>query len=163
MLGLRPRLKHRPSLLDLIQRHNLEAGSAISHSHLPTVDDELPVGIPLPSSPTLSRTSRSYSTPPATPQRPQPVRIETAPPPARLKFTEEAKMASRPDTNVASDENTGKVYSVSGPVIVAEDMIGCAMYELVSWHCQTGSKNVLSRHERMQMLIGSSLILEDMQ
>jgi hypothetical protein len=29
------------------------------------------------------------------------------------------------------DENTGKVFAVSGPVIIAEDMIGCAMYELV--------------------------------
>lgn len=26
---------------------------------------------------------------------------------------------------------SGKIFSVSGPVIVAEQMIGCAMYELV--------------------------------
>ena len=25
----------------------------------------------------------------------------------------------------------GQIYSVSGPVIIAENMIGCAMYELV--------------------------------
>jgi V-type H+-transporting ATPase subunit A len=31
----------------------------------------------------------------------------------------------------AADEQTGSVYSVSGPVIVAEHMLGCAMYELV--------------------------------
>jgi V-type H+-transporting ATPase subunit A len=36
-----------------------------------------------------------------------------------------------PVATTESDENTGKVFSVSGPVIVAEDMIGCAMYELV--------------------------------
>ena len=28
-------------------------------------------------------------------------------------------------------EHHGKVFSVSGPVVVAENMIGCAMYELV--------------------------------
>lgn len=34
----------------------------------------------------------------------------------------------------AKDESHahGKVFSVSGPVVVAEHMIGCAMYELVS-------------------------------
>lgn len=30
-----------------------------------------------------------------------------------------------------SDGQNGTVFSVSGPVIVAENMIGCAMYELV--------------------------------
>jgi hypothetical protein len=28
-------------------------------------------------------------------------------------------------------EEQGSVFSVSGPVVVAENMIGCAMYELV--------------------------------
>jgi hypothetical protein len=37
------------------------------------------------------------------------------------------------------ESNTGKVFSVSGPVIVAEDMIGCAMYELVCWDTLTFS------------------------
>lgn len=31
-----------------------------------------------------------------------------------------------------SSEPHGAVFSVSGPVVVAEHMIGCAMYELVS-------------------------------
>ncbi|OCK86737.1 vacuolar ATP synthase catalytic subunit A [Cenococcum geophilum 1.58] len=31
----------------------------------------------------------------------------------------------------AGEDNYGSVFSVSGPVIVAENMIGCAMYELV--------------------------------
>jgi hypothetical protein len=29
-------------------------------------------------------------------------------------------------------ESHGLIFSVSGPVVVAENMIGCAMYELVS-------------------------------
>lgn len=31
----------------------------------------------------------------------------------------------------AGEEHYGSVYSVSGPVIIAENMLGCAMYELV--------------------------------
>lgn len=31
-----------------------------------------------------------------------------------------------------SDNRPGSIFSVSGPVVVAENMIGCAMYELVS-------------------------------
>lgn len=30
------------------------------------------------------------------------------------------------------DVHGGTVFSVSGPVVVAENMVGCAMYELVS-------------------------------
>ncbi|KAH8898538.1 V-type ATPase [Thozetella sp. PMI_491] len=36
-----------------------------------------------------------------------------------------------PQNGAESELNTGKIYSVSGPVVVAEDMIGVAMYELV--------------------------------
>jgi hypothetical protein len=32
----------------------------------------------------------------------------------------------------SEDAQLGAVFSVSGPVVVAENMIGCAMYELVS-------------------------------
>lgn len=32
----------------------------------------------------------------------------------------------------AKQESHGSIFSVSGPVVVAEHMIGCAMYELVS-------------------------------
>ena len=39
-------------------------------------------------------------------------------------------MPSRKDVE-AAEEHYGSVYSVSGPVIVAENMLGCAMYELV--------------------------------
>lgn len=31
-----------------------------------------------------------------------------------------------------SESEQGSIFSVSGPVVVAENMIGCAMYELVS-------------------------------
>jgi vacuolar-type H+-ATPase catalytic subunit A/Vma1 len=41
-------------------------------------------------------------------------------------------MSSRKDAE-AAEEHYGAVYSVSGPVIVAENMLGCAMYELVGF------------------------------
>lgn len=34
----------------------------------------------------------------------------------------------------AGESQHGSVFSVSGPVVVAEHMIGCAMYELVCFH-----------------------------
>lgn len=93
MLGLgRPRLKAKPSLLELITKHT---------STLPSPPAELP---PLPDSP-----SSTISTISVSPHSTQAALI------------------------MASDhsENNGKVYSISGPVVVAENMIGCAMYELV--------------------------------
>ena len=33
----------------------------------------------------------------------------------------------------AAEDTHGSIYSVSGPVVVAENMIGCAMYELVCY------------------------------
>jgi V-type H+-transporting ATPase subunit A len=41
-------------------------------------------------------------------------------------------MAPSAKTNGEQDGlNSGKIYSISGPVVVAEGMIGVAMYELV--------------------------------
>ncbi|KAF2203789.1 V-type ATPase [Delitschia confertaspora ATCC 74209] len=80
MLGLRPRLKSRHSLLDLVRQKNIEALSQ-SPSRLSNLATTLPAEVPLPASPRLTP------------------RTELGPPPT--------------------------------PVIIAENMIGCAMYELV--------------------------------
>jgi hypothetical protein len=131
MLGLRPRLKHRPSLLDLIQRHNLEAGPITTTPNSASIDDELPTKIPLPASPASPRKIRANSKLPTTPVRSRTlpsVRLLSPPPPPPDPPVKKTEM---PAAKTESDENTGKVFSVSGPVIVAEDMIGCAMYELV--------------------------------
>ena len=42
-----------------------------------------------------------------------------------------------------ADEGHGAIFSVSGPVVVAENMIGCAMYELVCWSAPKYLENVL--------------------
>ncbi|RSM14513.1 V-type proton ATPase catalytic subunit A [Fusarium ambrosium] len=98
---------------------------------------------PSPSSPTPSRpppSTSSSSDPtlpcirPVSPSSPRPIPLirldpDSAPvsPP---KMPPKAKAAS---SNVNEDDalQQGKIYSISGPVVVAEDMIGVAMYELV--------------------------------
>ncbi|KAJ5191869.1 ATPase F1 complex beta subunit/V1 complex C-terminal [Penicillium cinerascens] len=93
MLGLqRPRLKARPSLLQLISRE--------PERPAPPPPVELPKS-PLPDSPTSTISSTSNPSPQAT-----------------------STMASK------DQESHGSIFSVSGPVVVAEHMIGCAMYEL---------------------------------
>jgi V-type H+-transporting ATPase subunit A len=118
MLGLRPRLKPRPSLLDLIARHNLDGHISPSQPHHPLEpDDDLAFDIPLPVSPEQTRSTakpRASSEPAATSAAPS-IRI----------------MAPSRKDQEAGEDQYGAVFSVSGPVIVAENMIGCAMYELV--------------------------------
>ncbi|UPK95138.1 hypothetical protein LCI18_006073 [Fusarium solani-melongenae] len=98
---------------------------------------------PSPSSPTPSRpppSTSSSSDPtlpcirPASPSSPRSIpQIRLDPdcaPVSPPKMPPKAKAAS---SNVNEDDATqqGKIYSISGPVVVAEDMIGVAMYELV--------------------------------
>ncbi|KAK8003721.1 hypothetical protein PG989_003440 [Apiospora arundinis] len=96
------------------------------------------------SSPLLSSSSTS-STSPSTP--PSPAKLQSNPtfsitqPGAavatavklpRAPITTSSKMAAASKANGDMDDvQKGKIYSVSGPVVVAENMTGVAMYELV--------------------------------
>ncbi|KAJ5641936.1 hypothetical protein N7490_005936 [Penicillium lividum] len=115
MLGLgRPRLKTRPSLLDLISGSELQKQRASTPP-----PPELP---PLPDSP--SPTNSTTSTSP----------ISTT---------------STPNTSTMGSEDNqehGKIFSVSGPVVVAEHMIGCAMYEL----CNVGHDTLVGEVIRIE-------------
>lgn len=111
MLGLRPKLRPRPSLLDLITKHNAQGYQFPPQPHPLSPDNELPTFIPLPTSP-------SIIDPPTSPQ-------STATP--SIIIMAPSKKQQRED----DDEQKGQVFSVSGPVIVAANMLGCAMYELV--------------------------------
>jgi hypothetical protein len=114
MLGLRPRLKNRPSLLDILARHHLDRPQPARDS---SIDDHQPgPAIPhhLASSDNRPTKARAASTPAATASIPS---IRT--------------MAPSRKEQEADEDHYGAVFSVSGPVIVAENMIGCAMYELV--------------------------------
>ena len=126
MLGLRVnRLQPRPSLLDLISSANTTGSPALppaSAANLPPLPDSptstSPAFITTPTSPAPSATHENQnSASPVPPSIPHPVH-----PPSRT-------MA--PAKGNATEEH-GSVFSVSGSVVVAENMIGCAMYELVS-------------------------------
>ncbi|KAL2821822.1 vacuolar ATP synthase catalytic subunit A [Aspergillus cavernicola] len=124
MLGLGVhRLKARPSLLDLIANHRgvvattTTTRSKESPPSPPRPDgDDLP---PLPVSPTSSTSSSSTPLLSSIPSVQIPPSLTMAP----------SGKASSDD-----DAQQGAVFSVSGPVVVAENMIGCAMYEL----CRVG-------------------------
>lgn len=81
-VGLRPRLKSRPSLYDLIQRKNIDQIS-ISFDRIPALEVE-PTRVPLPQSPQLS---------------PQP-ELANQPPPPRITLHE----ASDPDEEDTTPE-----------------------------------------------------------
>lgn len=61
MLGLRPRLKPRPSLLDLIRKNNIDQ---ISQAPSPVPADDPPTRIPLPVSPSITPKDELSSPPP---------------------------------------------------------------------------------------------------
>ncbi|KAG5940285.1 H(+)-transporting V1 sector ATPase subunit A [Claviceps pazoutovae] len=202
--GLRPRLKARPSFLDLVRHRSREILSAGARAASePAESEALPSAIALPSPSLLSFPSPSLSPPEAgvaveletegeralpasraapsaatssTPLcAPDPISVASAaatvpelrlaplsiaspplssPPSTSLLSTPqhsssaserpfsshsapESKIPSSskmpPKTENAGEDaaHAGKIYSISGPVIVAEDMIGVAMYELV--------------------------------
>ncbi|KAJ5398202.1 hypothetical protein N7509_006315 [Penicillium cosmopolitanum] len=121
MLGLgRPRLKARPSLLDLISRPESQVS---------------PVPVPVP----VSALSIPSESPPSTPTSSPPPELPPLPDsPAPASSTTSISLPTSPQitsTMVAKDtQEHGSIFSISGPVVVAENMIGCAMYEL----CQVG-------------------------
>ncbi|KAI0845545.1 V-type ATPase [Daldinia vernicosa] len=186
MLGLRPTLRARPSLVELIERRGNHGQSTSPGSSRPVTPTSSPAqsaspgssktnspgraaraakatGLiaeaanqPLPPSPLLSpatatpniitttttittststsTTSTPVSSPPASPLLAPTISISPVSPATESLPTpkETPKMApSEKATNGEDALNSGKIYSVSGPVIVAEDMIGVAMYELV--------------------------------
>jgi len=111
MLGLRPKLKPRPSLLDLITKQNAQGYRFPAKPHPLSPDDEVAFRYPLPPSPSKQEATE---TPPIT------------------QTDSTATMApSKKQQREDDDEQKGQVFSVSGPVIVAANMLGCAMYELV--------------------------------
>lgn len=114
MLGLRPRLRARNSLFDLIAKKNIDQLS--SKEPVEELGEDLP---PLPDTPTSQRKPAPYSVATTGGTSNIPDTVTMAP-----KDTKRSRLE-------AGEEQYGSIYSVSGPVIVAENMIGCAMYELV--------------------------------
>jgi hypothetical protein len=83
MLGLRPRLKTRPSLLDLVQKKNIDQISASIDRVVPFLEADVePYRVPLPASPLIS------------PQREVPTQPPQLPPP-RITLQEDSDEESR--------------------------------------------------------------------
>ncbi|KAL9117122.1 MAG: hypothetical protein Q9187_006345, partial [Circinaria calcarea] len=115
MLGLRPRLRARNSLFDLVAKNHLDRSS--KQKLLLELDNQAENLPPLP------------TTPLPTANLDHPPRYT-----ASVEDIAENIMApskSKRARQEAGEQQYGSIFSVSGPVIVAENMIGCAMYELV--------------------------------
>ncbi|KAL0943778.1 vacuolar ATP synthase catalytic subunit a [Colletotrichum truncatum] len=93
----------------------------------PTTPRQTPSKSPAPSAPDPSFLSTKLP-PVTTLHEPSPARVEpsTMPPAPSAQKQKKDNKAEQQD-----EAQKGKIFSVSGPVIVAEDMIGVAMYELV--------------------------------
>lgn len=147
MLGLRPRpqLKSRPSFLDLIAKTRT-TDLSLRDSSDDSLDDEpqrprtpprlpAPFNIALPDSPAGS----SLHSPGTVIEEPiyedlDEEEKEQPPQTHHETTTTTAAMGSKAD-----EQEHGSIFSISGPVIVAENMIGCAMYEL----CKVGNEQLV--------------------
>lgn len=115
MLGLRrrPNLLSNPSLFELITKKNIQDISDLRflgrHLDIPTLVDDI--------NELTSTSSDTYLF-----SRPINYLHSTA---------KTIRMAPSKSQGVGDDKQNGSIFSISGPVIVAENMIGCAMYELV--------------------------------
>ncbi|KAI1771859.1 V-type ATPase [Hypoxylon cercidicola] len=80
-------------------------------------------------------TSSPGSSPPASPLPVPAISVSSDPSAAEQRTVPKQTPKMAPSKNATNgdkdDLNSGKIYSVSGPVVVAEEMIGVAMYELV--------------------------------
>ena len=130
MIGLHPRLRSRNSLLHLLERSRPDSSTPSFQTSSEQDVDDLP---PLPHSPSnLPYFRQPYSpqslyTPftPATPFIPEVSEEQSQP---KLTMAPANSKRSRQE---AGEDQYGAIFSVSGPVVVAENMVGCAMYELV--------------------------------
>jgi hypothetical protein len=128
MLGLRPRpqLRARSSLIDLIAQSKLHRSRPSTPTSVPTSGSpflnklvEEAAAVPLPDIP-IGNEQLKLIEATEDPVHPRPVvKLKMAPSKKERKAAE------------ADEDQYGAVFSVSGPVIVAENMLGCAMYELV--------------------------------
>lgn len=66
-------------------------------------------------------------------------------PPSAARITR-LKMPASKESGIGDDNSNGSVFSVSGPVIVAENMIGVAMYEL----CKVGHDELVGEVIRIE-------------
>lgn len=140
-LGKRPRLKHRSSTLELIIGKSIEDIADLQYKSLGTFLDELQEGI-----------DDSY-TPSSAFAFPQSIaHLETT-----ARTIRRTMPAAKDGSSGGSSEAQGSVFSVSGPVIVAENMIGVAMYEL----CKVGHDELFGEVIRIEADKASIQVYEE--
>ncbi|KAG9792251.1 ATP synthase alpha subunit vacuolar, partial [Aureobasidium melanogenum] len=135
MLGFgRPRLKHQKSIVEFITGKSIEDLSDLKYLHqqlgLPNlIEDDLEGEL---SGPSFSDTSVFAF--------PQPLQA--------LHSTAHTyrRMPAAKESGIGHDHQNGTIFSVSGPVVVAENMIGVAMYEL----CKVGHDELVGEVIRIE-------------
>lgn len=130
MLGIgRPRLAHRKSLLEFITGKSIDDLSDLKYL-------QIKLGLPELIEDIEEGASTSYN--PFT--FPQPLHaLETA---ARTF----RKMPASKESGIGDEDQHGAIFSISGPVIIAENMIGVAMYEL----CKVGHDELVGEVIRIE-------------
>lgn len=132
MLGFgRPRLKHRKSILEFITGKSIDDLSelALVHRELGILLEE--EGIDDSYSPSSSAIPYTFAQP-----------INTLETTAR-SFR---RMPAAKESGTSEEAQHGVVFSVSGPVVVGENMIGVAMYEL----CKVGYDELVGEVIRIE-------------
>lgn len=135
MLGFgRPRLKHQKSIVEFITGKSIDDLSDLKYLQhqlgLPSlVEDDLEGEL---SGPSFSDTSVFAF--------PQP--LQTLHTTARTY----RRMPASKESGIGHDQQNGTIFSVSGPVVVAENMIGVAMYEL----CKVGHDELVGEVIRIE-------------
>ncbi len=127
LLGLRPRVKHTKSIIEFVTGKSIEQLSALHY---------LRVSLGLPD---LVEDIDEYSSPPAF-TFPQPINYL----PSSTRTCR--RMPAAKNQSDDDDRQYGAVFSISGPVIVAENMIGVAMYEL----CKVGHHELVGEVIRIE-------------
>lgn len=154
---------HQPSRAEPFELENEKEGAAEEDASEIALPDspELPKSIPRP--PTTHQVGEEEAQGEQQPQQPQEETPDPAtmppkgPPPkdqqkqgeqqSSQKSSANSKKGSKSQRN-QQDESVGQgtVFSISGPVIVAQDMIGCAMYEL----CKVGKDQLVGEVIRIE-------------
>jgi V-type H+-transporting ATPase subunit A len=138
MLGFgRPRLKHKKSLVEFITGKSIDDLSSLSDLKYLQVQLGLPDLIEEDLEGELTRSSFSSSSVFAFPQP-----LQTLHTTARTY----RRMPASKESGLGEGEQHGLIFSVAGPVVVAENMIGVAMYEL----CKVGYDELVGEVIRIE-------------
>jgi len=141
MLGFgRPRLLHQKSLLEFITGKSIDDLSDLRYLHIQLGLPEL-IEEDIDGEERLLRTlAHPRSSSSSFFAFPQPLQtLETTAHTYR-------RMPAAKESGIGEDEQHGAIFSISGPVVVAENMIGVAMYEL----CRVGYDELVGEVIRIE-------------